>query len=143
MKLPIFAAGVLAASTGMAAAHDTTPIERELRLQAQTIDDGRKNGDLTWHEARELWDEQARIVGLLRQARSDGTVNRREFNAIRDAQSEARETISAELTDGDFSRWRRWYAKREERGYGSDYDRGGWGYGRWGYGYGRGDADRY
>ena len=153
MKHLAVAAVLLAASTGLAAAHDTAPIELEMQRQAQAIEDGRRNGDLTWMEARQLNDEQSRIGWMLTQARYDGTVTAREVHAICDAQETAKENIATEVADSDVSRWRRWTSGRDDRGHGDGYgagyghdrwgwgDRGGWGQ-RWGLGFGRGDRDR-
>jgi hypothetical protein len=158
MNRTLLAATFLAASTGLAAAHDTTPIERELSRQARLIEDGRRSGELTIPEVRMLESQQSRIVWMLRAARYDGNVTKREFNAICDEQEAAGRSIVAESTDADVSRWRRYRADRDDwdRDYDRGYDRGwgrgwggygSWGYGRWGYGYGpgygRGDRDTY
>ena len=155
MKRTLLAAGLLAASTGLAAAHDTTPIEREMRNQAQLIEDGRRDGSLTWQELRQLNDEQSRIAWMLTQAQYDGSVTAREVGAICDAQEVAKSNIELEVADSDTSRWRRWYAGRDDRGHdstGNGWGRrddngrgwGGWGgYGRWGSGYGRDNRGNY
>ena len=149
MKRFALAAGLLAASTGLAAAHDTTPIERELRRQSQLIEDGRRDGSLTWQEVRQLNDEQSRIAWMLTQARTDGTVTRREFTAICDAQDVAKDSIAFEVADSDTSPWRRRYSGRDDLGHDSTgngwgrRDNGWGGYGRWGQGYGRDDRGSY
>lgn len=153
----LLAAGILAASTGLAAAHDTTPIERELTRHAQLIEDGRRSGELTLSEVRQLQDEQSRIVWMLRAARYDGNVTKREFDAICDAQEAATRSISYEMADADTSRWRQRYGRGDRdrdygydgygRGWGRGWGYGGWGGGRWGSGYGsgygRGERDSY
>ena len=143
MKRTLLATGLLAASTGLAAAHDTTPIEREMRRQSQLIEDGRRSGDLTWLEVRQLNGEQSRITWMLTQARYDGNVTRREFDAICDAQEQAKSNIAYEVADEQTSRWRRSYSGRGDRGFGSGYGNGWGGYGRWGWGYGRRNSDTY
>jgi hypothetical protein len=151
VKRTLFAAGLLAASTGLAAAHDTTPIEREMRRQAQSIEDGRRIGHLTWLEVRQLNDEQSRISWMLTQARYDGNVTRREFDAICDAQELAKSNIAYQVADDQSSHWRRWFSGRDDQGrdtYGNGWGQrnssSGWGgYGRWGWGYGRRNSDTY
>ncbi len=139
MKRFALAAGLIAASTGLAAAHDTAPVERELRRQAQLIEDGRRTGELTFQEVRMLTGEQSRIGWMLTQARYDGTVTRSEFNAICEAQEVAKSNIAFEAADSDTSPWRRRYADRYDRGYGDGWGRRDDTYGRWGGwgGYGR------
>lgn len=141
----VLSAALLSASSTFAAAHDTTPIERELARQGRMIEAGRMSGELTPGEARMLEGEQSRIAWMLRAARYDGNVTKREFNAICDAQEAAARSIAFESTDADVSRWRKWSKRRDtwdrDDGYGSGRDWGrDWGYGRWGYGrwdYGR------
>ncbi len=111
MKRPLFALAVLVATPFAAEAHDTTPIEREMSRQYDQIKQYRRNGDLTRIEYRRLMREQDTIDNMLRQARSDGHVNQREFNRICDIQEAARENIYREATDWQYSRFRRWASR--------------------------------
>jgi hypothetical protein len=98
----------LLATTGVAAAHDTSTIDTVRAQQRYRIEQGRQSGALTRHEYRQLRGEQARIAAMERQAKADGFVSRREYRAIRTAQYAAARHIYAESHDGDVSRWRRW-----------------------------------
>ena len=138
MKRTLFAAGLLAASTGFAAAHDTTPLEREMARQAQSIEESRRLGDLTESELRQLQDEQSRIAWMLEQAQSDGSVTSTEYHSVEDALAEAKQNIATEARNPHVAEWR----VRSSDGNGSDYNyerprHNRWGFGRWGWGGGR------
>ncbi len=111
MKRTLLALAVLATTPFAAQAHDTTPIEREMASQYTLIKDYRRTGDLTRIEYRRLVREQNTIDNLLRQARSDGYVNGREFRHICNVQEAARENINREASDWQYSRFRRWLAR--------------------------------
>lgn len=111
MSRTFIAIAFLAATPFAAAAHDTTPIERELTRQHDLIKTYRRSGELTGSEYRRLLREQAYIGDLLRQARSNGSVNEREFRRICNAQNDARDHIYREASDWQYSRFRRWFAR--------------------------------
>ena len=138
MKRTLFAAGLLAASTGFAAAHNTAPLEREMARQARSIEDSRRLGDLSSSELRQLQDEQSRIAWMLEQAQSDGSVTSPEFHSVEDALAEAKQNIATEARNEHVAEWRDGRSDRT----GSDYNyerprHNRWGFGRWGWGGGR------
>lgn len=111
LKSFALAAAALAATAGIASAHSTKQVDRTQSAQFERIDDARTRGDLTKREYRELLDEQNRISELERQAKADGHVDARELRKLREAQSEARQNIAEEASDGQKSWLRRWLYK--------------------------------
>jgi len=108
MKSVALGIAALIATTGLAAAHDTRPIDRTQAAQARQIEDGRYSGELTRREYRALVAEQDRIAELERKAKADGVVTGREYRQIREVQTEAGRHIYAEAHDANVSFWRRW-----------------------------------
>jgi hypothetical protein len=139
MKPRILAAGILVATTGLAAAHDTTPLEREMSRQAKLIEDGRRMGDLTFLELRRLQEEQVHIGWMLDDARSDGSVTAPEYRSVERALQGARRNIRAEASNDHLARWRLESSDgNSEAGFeGPRVRPWRWGFGRWGSGYGR------
>ena len=144
MKRLLIAATLIAASTGLAAAHDTTPLEREMERQSRNIEDGRRMGELDHREFRQLQDEQNRITWMLDNARADGTVTRIEYRAIEEAQSEATQSIATHVNNDHVAHWRVRSSDQGDQVYETERPRyGRWGQGRWGWGYGRRTQDQY
>jgi hypothetical protein len=112
MKLAVLSlllsTGALLATTGTAAARDTSVIDSVQAQQRYRIERGRYTGALTRHEYRQLKAEQAHIAAMERRAKADGYVSYREYRAIRNAQHAAAQHIYAEIHDGQVSHWRRW-----------------------------------
>lgn len=101
----------LLASTGIAAAHSTKQIDRTQAAQFSEIEDARLRGDLTKREYRRLLEEQNRIADLERAAKADGKVTGREVRELKEAQSDARQHISSEESDGQKAWLRRFLYK--------------------------------
>ena len=104
----ITAAVIAVTSTGAFAGQRQDTIDANQAVQAQRIEQGRYSGELTRSEYRALKIEQARIAEMERRAQADGTVSRREYNQIHDAQIGAYRHIKTETHDGQVSFWRKW-----------------------------------
>ncbi len=102
------AAALIAATTGLAAAHSTKEIDRTQAAQFERIDQARLRGELTKREYRELLDEQNRIAEQKRAAKADGHVTGRELRKLKESQAEARSHIAEETSDRQKSWLRRW-----------------------------------
>ena len=111
-KIALAAVLGLVALTTTASAHDSrqAEIERREAIQEQRIQAGRRSGEITRSEARQLEAEQARIRQLERNALRDGHIDRREAAQIREAQNQASRHITQESTDSERSRrFNRWW----------------------------------
>ena len=144
--ISILVAGLVVALPPVASAHDSAPIYRELSRQASLIDDGRRSGDLSRSEMRQLLDEQSNIRSMLQDAEYDGSLTGREVRLICAAQDEARRNIREQTNNDDVAYWRVREGDKDELGYPRELSRSGqapgsgWGHGwgnRWGWGYGR------
>jgi hypothetical protein len=80
-------------------------IQAERERQRALVEAGRDNGSLTWYEKYSINRERARIDALERAALADGRLNRDEYRAIREAQTEATRNIYAESHDGQVRGW--------------------------------------
>lgn len=101
----------LVATTGLASAHSTKEVDRTQAAQFERIEAARIRGELTKREYNQLLDEQNRIAELERAAKSDGRVTGREIRVLKEAQYEARESITEETSDRQKSWLRRWLYK--------------------------------
>lgn len=120
-KLILAAAIGLVASTGIASAHDGysssygygygtgSQIDSRQAYQANRIEAGRRSGEITRSEYRQLQAEQARIRQLEAQAKRDGHIDPWEAARIRRAQNEASQHIREEASDAQRRGWRRWW----------------------------------
>ncbi len=111
-KIALFAALGLVALTSTAQAYDArqAEIDRREAVQEQRIQAGRRSGEITRSEARQLEAEQARIKQLERNALRDGHIDRREAAQIRQAQNDASRHIYRESHDNErATRWNRWW----------------------------------
>jgi len=100
------------AATGASAwGTSTYDIDRSQANQAARINQGVRDGSLTRREAEALKSEQARIQALESAAKRDGVITRGEYAAIRNAQENASRHIYRERHDGEsrWHRWRRWW----------------------------------
>jgi hypothetical protein len=98
---------LVAAGAGTAHAHDYgSRIDAREAAQARRIEQGRRNGQLTWYETRKLLSEQRRIHRMEAWARRDGYISREEAVRIGRAQNRAARHIYQESHDGQTA-WRR------------------------------------
>jgi len=77
MNRATLVATLLLATTAVASAHDyryndTNNIDGRRASEMRRIENGRRSGQLTWHEYRLLQNEQARIAADERRAKADG-----------------------------------------------------------------------
>ena len=63
-KILFAAAAIVAATTATASAHSVRKIDRSLDRQAETIEQGRRTGQITWREGLKLRAEQREIARL-------------------------------------------------------------------------------
>ena len=110
-KIVLTAALGLVALTTSASAHDwrQAEIDRREAAQEQRIQAGRRSGEITRSEYRQLEAEQAHIRQLERNALRDGHIDRREAAQIREAQNQASRHITQESTDSERVRRHRWW----------------------------------
>lgn len=71
-------------------------IEKREAAQADAIVEGRTNGSLTWWERARLVREQRRIAKLDAQVAADGKITKSEYLAVKAAQNDAGDHISAD-----------------------------------------------
>lgn len=118
IKHTILAAAILTAATSAASAYGSSTREVDARQhrQMERIEEGRRNGSITRREYEALMAEQRRIQAIESQATRDGRVTYHEREVLRRAQNEASRHIREESTD---------YERR----------RRGWGWWRWGNGH--------
>ena len=110
-KIVLAAALALTAFATTASAHDArqAEIDRREAIQERRIQAGRRSGELTGREYRQLEAEQARIRQMERNALRDGHIDRREAAQIRQAQNQASRHITQESTDAERVRRNRWW----------------------------------
>jgi hypothetical protein len=109
MKQMIFAATLLVAlfATTIAEAHGRYNNTRQKqRTQHHRIQQGVRSGQLTHHEARQLRNQQAKVVHYKRMAMADGRVTRDERMLINRTQHNASQNIYRQKHDGQ-TRYRR------------------------------------
>lgn len=105
-KLPLIATGLLIAAassfTTNAFAHDLgSRVSQREQVQLNRIEQGRRNGEITWTEGIKLRAEQRRIDAAQRAFRSDdGRIDKHEYRQIKTMQDEAARHISSESHDG-------------------------------------------
>ncbi len=106
VKLPLIAAGLLIAatgivSTGSASAHDlVSRVEQREQLQAYRIEQGRRSGEITWTEGIKLRAEQRRIAASERAfLADDGRIDKHEYRQLKAMQDEAARHIASEAHD--------------------------------------------
>ena len=93
-KIIIITALLLGGFVWQANAQTTTPkVTKKQVTQQARIQDGKKNGELTRAEKRQLQREQRRIQKHKRMARADGKVTRRERAILRKEQRRADRNI--------------------------------------------------
>jgi hypothetical protein len=99
-KTAIFAMAILIGTTAGVSAHTNT--ERFDR-QRTLIEEGRRDGSITWREGRVLRKEQREIARLKNAFYLDGYLSRKERKILHSMQNDARRHIRKEASDG----WRR------------------------------------
>lgn len=98
-KSGFIATAMLLASTSLAAAGGSG-VERRQDDQYRTIEQGRRNGNITWREGLKLRADQRRISALERRfLADDGRIDREERRILRAQQNEAEEAILDEKYD--------------------------------------------
>lgn len=103
-KLAFIAATALLASTAVASAHSrSNDVNARQDRQAIAIEEGRKNGTITWREGLKLQKEQREIAATEAQFRADGRLSKSERQTLKSMQDEAAANIAHEKHDG----WKR------------------------------------
>jgi hypothetical protein len=80
-------------------------LERREAAQEAAINQGRRDGGLTYWEKLKLNAEQKRIDRLEREALADGKITKKEYVDIKNAQSHAARHIESERNDGQVRGW--------------------------------------
>jgi hypothetical protein len=106
------AAGLVLSGSIAASAASTKPVDKRLANQADRIEDGRRDGSITWTEGRKLRREQRDISGLKNEFLADGHLSRRESRVLRHKQELASWNIISEKHD---RRRRLWWLPRVGR----------------------------
>lgn len=101
-KILTLAGAVLVATSAVAFAHTN---EARISEQAAAIEQGRRDGSITWREGRKLRKEQAAIARVQNELASDGKMSKRDTRILHRLQDQTEGGIVAESTD----RWRRWW----------------------------------
>ncbi|MEQ1695617.1 MAG: hypothetical protein ABL901_07225 [Hyphomicrobiaceae bacterium] len=107
LLIAVVAGAVLAgpASAKSASQIRQEAIDKREAAQAEAIVEGRKNGSLTWWERARLVREQRRIGKLEAQASSDGKITKGEYRAVKAAQNDAGEHITADKHNPSVRGW--------------------------------------
>ena len=108
-SLAVAAALVLSGSVAASAHSSTKPVDKRLANLAERIEDGRRDGSITWTEGRKLRHEQKKIVGLKNDFLADGHLSKRESRVLRHKQEAASFHIISEKHD---RRRRLWWLPR-------------------------------
>lgn len=106
------AAALVVSGSVAASAASTKPVDKRLANQAERIEDGRRDGSITWTEGRKLRREQREIGGLKNEFLADGHLSKRESHVLRHKQQMASWNIVAEKHD---RRRRLWWLPRVGR----------------------------
>jgi hypothetical protein len=101
-KMLMIAAALLTVTNATASAHSN---DARLDEQAAAIEQGRRDGSITWREGRKLRKEQAAIERVQNELASDGRLSQREKRILHRMQDQSEGRIISESTD----RWRRWW----------------------------------
>ena len=104
-KLIIAAVALIAASTA-ASAHSN---DERLSDQAQAIEQGRRDGSITWREGRALRKDQREIAAVKADFEVDGHLSRTEKKILFKMQDTAEDHIESEAND---NRHRAWWLPR-------------------------------
>lgn len=106
------AAALVVSGSVAASAASTKPVDKRLANQAERIEDGRRDGSITWTEGRKLRHEQKKITGLKNDFLADGYLSKREARVLRHKQETASFNIISEKHD---RRRRLWWLPRVGR----------------------------
>jgi hypothetical protein len=105
-NIALIAAGILAATSTIAAAHSNDARQAE---QWNQIEQGRNNGSITWREGIKLRRQQAEVARIEAEMKADGRLSRNERRALHQVQDQTQNSISREANDG----WQRpWWLRR-------------------------------
>jgi hypothetical protein len=108
-KIIVLAAGFMVATSAAALAHSN---EARLSEQAGMIEEGRRDGSITWREGWKLRREQREIQRVKASLEADGRLSRADKRILFRMQDLAEGHIIGEATD----RWRRlWWLPRVGR----------------------------
>jgi hypothetical protein len=92
----LLAATFVLAAAGSALAHSS---EARLDEQAHQIEQGRRDGSITWREGRELRKEQREIAEVKSSFEADGYLSRSEKKILQNMQDAADHRIETEAND--------------------------------------------
>ena len=115
LKTSLLAAALLVAASASASAHDPIEINRTQSRQMAKIVQAWNSGQLTRREYYQLMAEQARIAQLQQNAQYSGNLNGRDYQQIREAQTEAGRHIWTESHDAEVNYWRAWKWRQRAR----------------------------
>ncbi len=114
MKVATLALATLFVTAGTlgASAHSVKPVEKRQAIQAERIEDGRRDGSITWLEGKKLRKEQRQIQALKNDYLDDGRLTKRESHDLTWKQKQASAHIYEEKHD---ARRRLWWLPRVGR----------------------------
>lgn len=105
-SLPLVATALLTMTNGAALAHSNNIRQQE---QLDWIDQGRRDGSITWTEGLRLRREQAVIAERKAEFEADGRLSRADKRELYEMQDRAEDHIAHEATNG----WHRvWWLPR-------------------------------
>lgn len=96
LRILTLTAGLLAATTAAATAHSNAA---RIDEQAMLIEQGRRDGSITWSEARKLRKDQAEIARVKALFEADGRLTRAEKRILFRMQDAAEARIEVEASD--------------------------------------------
>ena len=101
-RIALIAFAALAASSTIAAAHSNDARQAE---QYDLIEQGRRDGSITWSEGIKLRAEQRDIARVEDTMRADGRFTRDEKRALHNLQNGSQTSIAREANDGWHRPW--------------------------------------
>ena len=110
--LVVAAAAVLVTGIAGANAASVRPVEKRLDAQAAKIEQGRRDGSITWTEGIKLRKQQKLVKGIKNDFLADGHLSKRESHVLKKVQRRTAWNIVGEKTD---ARRRVWWLPRVGR----------------------------
>lgn len=110
--LAIAAAAVLVTGVAGANAASVKPVDKRIAQQAASIEQGRRDGSITWTEGMRLRKQQRLVKSLKNDFLADGHLSKRESQVLKKVQQRTAWNIVNEKTD---ARRRVWWLPRVGR----------------------------
>lgn len=107
--LAVAAAAVLVTGVAGANAASVKPVDKRIAAQSASIEQGRRDGSITWTEGIKLRKQQKLVKGLKNDFLADGHLSRRESRVLKTVQQRTAWNIVNEKTD---TRRRVWWLPR-------------------------------